>query len=208
MEIHSIEKFLKGQVRGGDIVLIEYPSAYPFEDLVWGKIIPEISQDNQIVIDDFFGIGDLSFRNYIRKVSPKQYKKIIEITKHINVIKIGPGRASYGSIIDEIPLTYEISEFMKNYYDAIRKALVDSIKPLYFLSFGLAEYFYFGKEKALQAILFSRSNLPVEDWTSIYLINKDVIEKPHLAILEDISAWILDIDKEEGKYTIRIKKES
>jgi len=205
MEIHSIGKFLKGQVRGGDIVLIEYPSAYPFEDLVWGKIIPEISH---VVIDDFFGIGDLSFRNYIRKISPKEYRKIIEITKHIKIIKIGPGRASYGSIVDEIPLTYEMSEFMKNYYDAIRKALVESIKPLYFLSFGLAEYFYFGKERALQAILFSRSNLPVEDWTSIYLINKDLVEKPQLAILEDISAWILDINQEEEKYIIKIKKGS
>ncbi|WP_324736653.1 DUF257 family protein [Thermococcus sp. SY098] len=205
MEIHSIGKFLKGHVRGGDVVLIEYPSAYPFEDLVWGEIIPEISHDNQIVVDDFFGIGDLSFRNYIRKISPKDYRRIIEITKHIKVIKIGPGRASYGSIVDEIPLTYEISEFMKNYYDAIRKALVDSIKPLYFLSFGLSEYFYFGKERAIQAILFSRSNLPVEDWTSIYLINKNLVEMPQLAILEDISAWIIDINQEE-EYIVKIKK--
>ncbi|AHF80895.1 DUF257 family protein [Thermococcus paralvinellae] len=208
MRIHSIGKFLKSQVRGGDVVLIEYPSAYPFENLAWGEIIPEISHDTQTVVDDFFGIGDLSFRNYIRRVSPKEYRKIIDITKHIKVIKIGSGRASYGSIVDEIPLTYEISEFMKNYYDAIRKALVDSIKPLYFLSFGLAEYFYFGKEKAIQAILFSRSNLPVEDWTSIYLINKTLIEEPQLAVLEDISAWILDITQEEGEYIIRLKKGS
>ncbi len=208
MEIHTIEKFLKSYARGGDVVLIEYPSAYSFEDLVWGRIIPEISHDNQIVIEDFFGIGDLSFRNYIRKISPKEYRKTIEITKHIKVIKIGPGRASYGSLVDEIPLTYEISEFMKNYYDAIRKALADSIKPLYFLSFGLGEYLYFGKEKALQAILFSRSNLPVEDWTSIYLVNKDIIEKPQLAILEDISSWILEIIPEKEGYEITVKKES
>jgi len=206
MEGSQLEEFLKRKIREGDIVLIEYPSRYPLEKLVWGKIIPELSHGNQIIIDDFFGIGDLTFRNYIRTVPPKEYKELIEIAKSLKVIKIGPGMGSYGTIIDEIPLTYEVPEFMKNYYDAIRKASSSAIKPVYFITFGLAEYLYFGKEKGLQVILFSRSNLPVEDWTSIYFINKDVIQNEVLAILEEISPWVIDVVEKENEYKIEIKK--
>lgn len=206
MEGSQLEEFLKRKIREGDIVLIEYPSRYPVEELVWGKIIPQLSYSNQIIIDDFFGIGDLTFRSYIRTVPPKEYKELIEIVKNLKVIKIGPGMGSYGTIIDEVPLTYEVPEFMKNYYDAIRKASSGAIKPVYFITFGLAEYLYFGKEKGLQVILFSRSNLPVEDWISIYFINKDAIQKEVLAILEEISPWIVDVVEEGDEYKLEIRK--
>lgn len=200
----SIKNVIQKEIQTGDVVIIEYPSGYPMEEIVWGEVIPEISRENTVLIDDFFGIGDLMFRNYMRRLEPPEYKKIFKIVKNIKVVKIGPGRASYGKIVNEIPITYETQIFLDNYYLSINKIMKESTKPLYFVSIGVSEYIYFGKEKALQTLLTTRSFLPVEDWSSIYFLNRDMLPKEALAIMEDIASHIIEI-KREGEPVLKKK---
>jgi len=195
---------IQKEIQTGDVVIIEYPSGYPMEEIVWGEVIPEISRENTVLIDDFFGIGDLMFRNYMRRLEPPEYRKIFKIVKNIKVVKIGPGRASYGKIVNEIPITYETQIFLDNYYLSINKIMKESTKPLYFVSIGVSEYIYFGKEKALQTLLTTRSFLPVEDWSSIYFLNRDMLPKEALAIMEDIASHIIEI-KREGEPVLKKK---
>lgn len=202
----SIKSVIRKEIQTGDVVIIEYPSGYPMEEIVWGEVIPEISKENTVLIDDFFGIGDLMFRNYVRRLEPPEYKKIFKIVKNIKVVKIGPGRASYGKIVNEIPITYETQIFLDNYYLSINKIMKESIKPLYFVSIGVSEYIYFGKEKALQTLLTTRSFLPVEDWSSIYFLNKDMLSKEALAIMEDMASHVIDIKREGDKFEAVLKK--
>ncbi|MCD6560108.1 biotin synthase [Thermococci archaeon] len=200
----SIKNVIQKEIQTGDVVIIEYPSGYPMEEIVWGEVIPEISRENTVLIDDFFGIGDLMFRNYMRRLEPPEYRKIFKIVKNIKVVKIGPGRASYGKIVNEIPITYETQIFLDNYYLSINKIMKESTKPLYFVSIGVSEYIYFGKEKALQTLLTTRSFLPVEDWSSIYFLNRDMLPKEALAIMEDIASHIIEI-KREGEPVLKKK---
>ncbi|AIF68484.1 hypothetical protein PAP_00185 [Palaeococcus pacificus DY20341] len=200
-----IRELFQKDVQMGDVLLIEYPSNYPIEDLVWGEIIPEIAESSLVLIDDFFGVGDLMFRNYVRKLSPSEYKRFFKIVKKIKVVKIGPGRASYGEIINEIPVSYDTHDFLNNYYMSINKVAKTQTKPLYFISIGISEYLYFGKEKALQTLLITRSYLPIEDWASIYLINKDMLGKEAVALLEELASWVVDISGEE-EFKVNLKK--
>ena len=200
----SIKNVIQKEIQTGDVVIIEYPSGYPMEEIVWGEVIPEISRENTVLIDDFFGIGDLMFRNYMRRLEPPEYRKIFKIVKNIKVVKIGPGRASYGKIVNEIPITYETQIFLDNYYLSINKIMKERTKPLYFVSIGVSEYIYFGKEKALQTLLTTRSFLPVEDWSSIYFLNRDMLPKEALAIMEDIASHIIEI-KREGEPVLKKK---
>jgi len=204
MEIGSISEFLEKNVTLGDFVLIEYPSPYSIAQLLWGELVPEISQ-KEILIDDFFGIGDLLFRGYLRKTPPEEYKKAMEVTKNLRAIRIGIGRTSYTSIAEEIPITYEVSEFMRNYYNALMKLFSVSTKVEYSITLGVSQYIYFGGEKALKAILFTRSTLPFEDWTSIYFVNKDILDERQLAILRELANWCLKIIKEGNAYKIEVE---
>ncbi len=205
MEIKSLRDYLLREIWRGGIVLVEYPSNYPIEDFVWGMLLPAISEQ-EIIVDDFLGIGDLTFRNYLRKESGKKYKTILDTVKNIKIIKIGPGRGSYGNVINEIPLTYDTQEFMDRYYSCLKRLVAEFGKPAYFLTFGMAEYLYFGGEKAIRTILTLQSVLPIEDWTSIYFINKDLIDMNHLAILEEISSSVLEISWEEKRHDVIIRK--
>jgi hypothetical protein len=205
MEVGSLAEFLKKHSTLGDFILVEYPSFYPLGDLVWGEIIPSFSS-HDILIDDFFGVGDLLFRDYLRKSSPQKYKEVMESTKRIKAIRIGPGRTSYASIVEEIPLTYEISEFMKSYYDALMKLSSHSAKVEYSITFGISQYIYFGKDKALRAILFTRSTLPFEDWTSIYFVNSDILDKQQIAVLRELASNSVRIQKEGTLYKLEIEE--
>ena len=204
MEVSPILEFLKKNVSLGDFVIVEYPSSYSLAKLLWGGLIPEIPQE-EVLIDDFFGIGDLLFRDYLRKASPEEYKKAIEATKKIRAIRIGPGRTSYASIVEEIPITYNVSEFMRSYYNALMNLFSVSAKVEYSITVGISQYLYFGGEKALRAILFTRSTLPFEDWSSIYFVNSDILDEKQLAVLRELASWQLKIEKEEGTYRIKVE---
>lgn len=200
-----ISELLGEKMKSGDSLLIEYPGGYPIEDLLWGKVMPAILQKGMVLVDDFFGVGDIMFRNYVRKLSPSEYKKLLRGIRNIRVIKIGPGQASYGKTLVQVPLTYDSEAFLDSYYGAIRKSLRSQDKPLYFVSIGISEYIYFGKEKALQTLLVARSSLPIEDWSSVYFLNTDLVNGSALALMEELSAWVLEVWGEEGS-SIHLKK--
>ncbi|WP_087037885.1 DUF257 family protein [Thermococcus litoralis] len=205
MEVNSLTEFLKTHTTPGDFILIEYPSLYPLETLIWGELIPSLS-NREILIDDFFGVGDLLFRDYLRKSSPEKYKGLMESTKKIRAIRIGPGRTSYASVVEEMPVTYEISEFMRNYYNALMKLFSPSTKVEYSITLGISQYIYFGKDKALRAILFTRSTLPFEDWTSIYFVNNDILDKQQIAVLRELASKSIKIRKEGTLYKLEIEE--
>ncbi|USS40645.1 DUF257 domain-containing protein [Thermococcus aggregans] len=205
METTSLAQFLRTHVSAGDLVIVEYPSTYPLENLVWGELVPSLS-GHEILIDDFFGVGDLLFRDYIRKSPPEKYKLLMELTKRIKAIRIGPGRTSYASIVEEIPTTYDIPEFMKNYYDALTKISSPSTKIEYLMTLGISQYVYFGGDRALRAILFTRSMLPFEDWTSIYFVNSDIMNKQQIAIFRELASKVIKVKKEEHHYKLEIEE--
>ncbi|WP_048150228.1 DUF257 family protein [Palaeococcus ferrophilus] len=201
----SIAELLREEMKSGDSLLIEYPGGYPIEDLLWGQVMPAILQKGMVLVDDFFGVGDLMFRNYVRKLPASEYKTLLRGIRNISVIKIGPGQASYGKILVQVPLTYDSEAFLDSYYGAIRESLRTQDKPLYFVSLGVSEYIYFGKEKALQTLLVTRSSLPIEDWASVYLLNTDLVNGSALALMEELSSWVLEVWGKEGS-TINLKK--
>lgn len=203
--MNSLTQLLKTHVTAGDFVVVEYPSLYPLENLIWGELIPSLS-NHEILIDDFFGVGDLLFRDYIRKSPPEKYKALMESTKRIKAIRIGPGRTSYASVVEEMPVTYEISEFMRNYYNALTKLSSPSTKVEYSITLGISQYIYFGGDKALRAILFTRSMLPFEDWTSIYFVNSDILDKQQIAVLRELASKSIKIKKEGDLYKLEIEE--
>ncbi len=206
MEIKSLRDYLLHEIWRGSTVLVEYPSNYSIGDFVWGTLLPSIPEGEQVIVDDFFGIGDLTFRNYLRKESGERYKTLLNALRNIKLIKIGPGRGSYGTVINEIPLTYDTQEFMDRYYSCLKRLVTEFGKPAYFFTFGLAEYLYFGGEKAIRTILTLQSVLPIEDWTSIYFINGSLMDSRHLAILEEISSSVLEIAWNGKSVDVVIKK--
>ncbi|AFK23353.1 DUF257 family protein [Pyrococcus sp. ST04] len=192
MERNLIGKMILDEIKNGDVAIIEYPSTFPVHELLWDNLILNFIEEFEVVIDDFFGIGDIMFRTYIRRVSPEKYKMIMEnVVGNVKAVKIGPGKVSYSEVIEEIPLTYDLSEFIKLYYPGIREILAKSSKKVIFLTVGLAEYLYFGREKALETIILSRSVLPIEDWTSVYLLNIDLAPEKSVAALEEISPLVI-----------------
>ncbi len=206
MEMGTLRDYLLREIWRGSNVLVEYPSNYPIEDFVWGRFIPAIPKEEQVIVDDFLGVGDLTFRNYLRKESGKRYKALIDAIRNIKIIKIGPGRGSYGNVINEIPPVYDAQEFLDRYYGCLKRLVTEFGKPAYFLTFGLAEYLYFGGEKAIRTILTLQSVLPIEDWTSIYFINRTLIDAKHLAMLEEISSSVLEISWDGKKADVMVKK--
>ncbi|AAL82019.1 biotin synthase [Pyrococcus furiosus DSM 3638] len=198
MNLRVLGKILLDEMRNGDVAIVEYSSSSPIHRLVWGEIILKYVDRYEFVIDDFFGIGDVMFRTYLRRISsPDEYTKIMEKTKNIKAIKIGPGKISYASKVEELPLTYNLSEFIKLYYPIIRDILAKSSKRVFFITLGLSQYLYLGEAKALETILLSRSVLPIEDWTSIYFLNTDVAPEKAVAALEEISPIVIQVRNNE-----------
>ncbi|ASJ16114.1 biotin synthase [Thermococcus chitonophagus] len=192
MERNIIAKMIMDEIKNGDVAIIEYPSTFPVHDLLWDSLVMNFIREFEVVIDDFFGIGDVLFRTYIRRISHDRYREVMEkVVGKVKAVKIGPGKISYSEIVEEIPLTYDLSEFIKLYYPGIREILAKSSKRVIFITVGLAEYLHFGGEKALETILLSRSVLPIEDWTSIYLINLDLAPEKSVAALEEISPLVI-----------------
>ncbi|CAB49351.1 DUF257 family protein [Pyrococcus abyssi] len=192
MKPKYIDKMIVDKIKNGDVVVIEYPSTFPVHEFLWDELIPTLIDEFEIVIDDFFGIGDVLFRTFLRRVPPKEYSEIMErIIGKVKVIKIGPGKVSYSNVIEEIPLTYDLSEFIKLYYPGIREVIAKASRRVIFITVGLAEYLYFGGDNALQTILLSRSILPIEDWTSVYLVNVNLAPEKSIAALEEISPLVI-----------------
>lgn len=190
MDTSVFEEHLFGRAERGDTVLIEYSPTYPLGKFLWSFLMPRLIERGSVVIGDFFGIGDIIFRNYIRGISGKEYSGVIELIKEIKIVKIGPGSASYGEVIEEITPTYDSHGFLKNYHTIINRMAHSPTKPGYFITFGLAHYLNFGKDNAVKALLTSISTLPMEDWVGIHFINVDVLEEYQLAMLEEVASMV------------------
>ncbi|HDG63983.1 MAG TPA: biotin synthase, partial [Thermococcus sp.] len=110
------------------------------------------------------------------------------------------------SVVEEMPVTYEISEFMRNYYNALTKLSSPSTKVEYSITLGISQYIYFGGDKALRAILFTRSMLPFEDWTSIYFVNRDILDKQQIAVLRELASKSIKIKKEGDLHKLEMEE--
>ncbi|NJD98337.1 biotin synthase [Thermococcus sp. LS1] len=196
MDTSVFEKHLFGKANRGDMILVEYPSTYPIEEFSWSFLIPALVERGGVVIGDFFGIGDLMFRNYTRKVSGKEYSKIIELIKEIKIVKIGPGSASYGEVIEEVVPAYDSHSFLKNYHTVVNRMTHCPTKPEYFVTFGLAHYVHFGGDEAVKAILTGISTIPLEEWVGIHFINVDILSREHVAMLEEMASMVFYISKD------------
>ncbi|ASJ05886.1 DUF257 family protein [Thermococcus pacificus] len=203
MDTSTLKKYLLGKANRGDSVLIEYESTYPVEGFSWGFLIPALLERNGVVVADFFGVGDLLFRNYIRRVSGREYSRTIELMRNIKVVKIGPGSASYGGVFEEITPTYEPSTFLKNYHTIISKMSRLPSKPEYVVTFGLGHYIHFGDDDAIRSLITAVSTIPTEDWVGVHFINEGVMRREHLAMLEGISSMVFHVS-ERG---LKVKKE-
>ncbi|NJE05225.1 biotin synthase [Thermococcus sp. M36] len=190
------DEYLFGKINRGDIVLIEYPSLYPIEEFSWGFVIPLVTERDGAAVGDFFGVGNILFKNYVRRLSGKKYRELIEMIKRIKVVKIGPGSISYGEVIEEVVPTYSVQSFLKNYYSVINRIGHLPTKPGYFLTFGLGHYIHFGGSDAMKAILTGLSTIPMEEWATIHFINEDLISREHLAMLEEISSVVFYVSNE------------
>ncbi|NJE04427.1 DUF257 family protein [Thermococcus sp. MV11] len=203
MDTPIFEKYLLGRASRGDTILIEYKPSYPVEDFSWGILLPALAGRYGVVVADFFGVGDVLFRNYARRISGREYSRVIELIKRIKVVKIGPGSASYGEVIEEVVPAYDPQTFLKNYHAVIGKMSRSPVKPEYFVTFGLSHYIHFGGDEAVKSILTGISTIPMEDWVGIHFINKDVLRKEHLAMLEEIASMVFQVS-EEG---LKVRKE-
>ncbi len=181
----------------GDRVLLEYESKIPISQIVWRYITHYILEDEPTIIFDFYGIGDITFRNYLRSISGKEYRRLIESKKNIYIFKIGPGGASYGEVVGQEKVYTGTENFLKVYYTMIQRALSLPRKPKYAVVFGISEYLYFTGSSGLFNLINVISTIPIEDWTTIVLINIDVVDEKQRAILEEISSWVVRL-KEEG----------
>ncbi|ASJ07864.1 biotin synthase [Thermococcus siculi] len=203
MDVPTLKKYILGKANRGDTVLIEYDPTYPVEEFSWGFLIPVLLDRDGLVVADFFGVGNLLFRNYLRKVSGREYSKAIEFIKKIKVVKIGPGSASYGEVVEEITPSYEAHAFLKNYHTIITRMSRLPTKPEYFVTFGLGHYIHFGRDEAIRALLTAVSTIPMEDWVGIHFINEGVMKRERLAMLEEISSMVFHISRDG----LKVKKE-
>ncbi|ASJ03249.1 hypothetical protein A3L09_08275 [Thermococcus profundus] len=179
----------------GDRVLVEYTPDIGLGDFEWKEMVRAFVKDGTVVAFDFYGIGDLLFRNYIRSLGWKDYKDLIEAKKNIYVFKFGPGGASYGQLMGEEKIHSDTESFLRSYYSTIRRALNLPRKPKYSFILGLAEYLYFSGKDGLYNFLHATSTIPLEDWVTFIFLNVGAIGDPERAILEEISSWVLAFRK-------------
>ncbi len=197
MNVSSFGTYLLGRARRGDMIILEYPSTYPMERFSWGVLIPALMGKRNVVVVDFFGIGDVMFRNYVRGISGGEYSKTLEMIKELKVIKVGPGGGSCGEVIDEIVPTYEPQSALKSYHSVINRLVNSPTKPDYMVTFGLAMYLRFGGDGAIRSLLTGLSTLPVEDWAWVHLVNRNALPDETMAIIEEVSSMIFELSGDE-----------
>jgi len=173
----------------GDALLVEYSSREPIEMVAWGQILPAIGEEGVVVVD-LFGVGELLLRKFMRR---GDYSRVLELIGNVHVIKVGPGIVTYGEVLEDIVLSYDPHTFLRSYHSIMSKVSRLPKKPRYLVSFGLAQYIHFNPKEALKAILTAVGTIPAEDLIIINFVNADVIERAHLAILEELSTEVLEV---------------
>ncbi len=197
VSLDTIESYLLGKALRGDIVLIEYSSTYPLEMLAWGEVIPLLMKSSgDLVVCDFFGTGEMFFRKYVRRLPGRAYSEFLELVKDIKIVKVGPGTATYGEIIEELVPTYDPHIFLRNYHSIMGKVSRMPQKPKYFVSFGLSHYIHFNPEEAIKSLLTAITNIPMEDLLGVHFVNKDILRKEHLAMMEEIATFVIRVSGE------------
>ncbi len=190
MDVYALRNHLLGKANRGDTVIVEYEPYYPIEDFSWGLLMPSLVEMDSVVVADFFGIGNLLLRNYARRVSGREYSRLIGLMKSIKVVKVGPGSASYGELLLDISPAYEPGAFLRNYHTIISRISRLPSKPEYFVTFGLGHYLHFGGDNAVKSLLTGVSTIPLEDWVGIHFINEAVVKREHLAVLEEMASMV------------------
>ncbi len=134
------------------MVLIEYTSTYPLEEFSWGFLIPRLVKRGEIAIGGLLWSGGSPVQELHTRAPPvKAYSRVLELIKRIKIVKIGPGSASYGEVIDEVVPSYNPQDFLKNYHAIVNRMIHSPTKPEYFVTFGLAHYIRFGGDGAIKA---------------------------------------------------------
>ncbi|AJC72146.1 MAG: DUF257 family protein [Thermococcus sp.] len=180
----------------GDRVLMEYEAKLPISKIAWRYITRYILEDEPVIIFDFYGIGDIMFRNYLRLISGEEYRQLIESKRNIYIFKIGPGGASYGEVVGHEKVYTDAESFLKGYYTMVQRALSLPRKPRYAVVFGISEYLYFAGPSGLFNIINVISTIPIEDWVTIILLNVDAVNEKQRSILEEISSWVVRLVEE------------
>jgi len=197
LDVSSFGTYLLGKARRGDVIIVEYSPTYSVERFAWGSLLPAIMSRKKVVVVDFFGIGDIMFRTYIRSIGGNEYSQILELIKGLKVIKVGPGGGSYGEVIDEIIPTYEPQTALRSYHSVINKLVNSPTKPDYMVTFGLAMYLHFGGDSAIRSLLAGLSMLPVEDWAWVHLVNQGALPEETMSILEEVSSRVFQLSHSE-----------
>ncbi len=198
-----VEELILGKVIRGDWVLLEYDPVYPMEGFAWGILMPALLERGNVVVADFFGVGDLLFRNYLRRVTGEEYSRAVDLFGRIRVFKIGPGMASYGEIVEEITPSYDPGAFLRNYHTIVSRMSRLPMKPDYFVTFGLGHYIHFGRDEALKSLLTAISTIPMEDWVGIHFVNTGVLDGHALSVIEGVTPFVIHLSTEG----IRLRKE-
>ncbi|WP_297421476.1 DUF257 family protein [Thermococcus sp.] len=196
MDVYALCRYLLGKANRGDTVIVEYEPYYPVEDFSWGLLMPLLVETDSVVVADFFGVGNLLLRNYARRVSGKEYSRLIGLVKSIKVVKVGPGLASYGELLMDISPSYEPGSFLKNYHTIISRVSRLPTKPEYLVTFGLGHYVHFGGDNAVKSLLTGVSTIPLEDWVGIHFVNEAVVRREHLAILEEMASMVFRLSSD------------
>ncbi|WP_457752286.1 DUF257 family protein [Thermococcus sp.] len=205
MVTSSFEEYLLGEVERGEMILVEYSSRVPIEEIAWDMLAPAFMEKGDVVVVDFLGVGSLLFKNYERKLPGKDYSKILELMKRLKVIKVGPSTANYGEVIETLVPSDDSKSFLKNYHTLMNRIAKLPSKPEYMLVFGFAEHIYFGGEAVLKNLFTALATIPFEDWAVVAFINFEVLKPEQIALLEGISSAAFRVTK-DGIEIRKVKK--
>lgn len=175
----------------GDIVLIKYFFNVFVEKIVWGEIIFFI-YDYGIVLIDFWGIGDIFMRKFV-KISGVEYMKIFDVIREIKIIKIGFGVVLYGEVFEDIVFMYELQNFLRNYYFIFSRIFRFFWKFKYVVVFGFFYYIYFNFEKVLKLILIVVGIILVGDFVIISFVNISILNEVYIGIFEEFSIKVVEV---------------
>ena len=196
MVTSSLEEYLLKEVEGGEIILVEYSSRVPIEELVWEVLAPSRVERGDVVVVDFLGVGGLLFRNYERKVSGKDYPKILELMKSLKVVQVGKSSLCYGDVIETLVPSEDPGTSLKNYHTLINRIAKLPRKPEYMLVFGFAEHVYLGGNAVIKNLLTALATIPIEDWVVVAFINFEAMKPEQAAVLEGISSAVFRLTGE------------